>query len=116
MSESILNTTRHDDLVSRHGKNLFRDLVFLFKDYGPQVEALKTSLLDSDFEKCRFIAHKLKGASANLGAEKLSMSCEYFEQLGADLSSSREEALERLQALQSTFQQTVDQLDELIAN
>lgn len=69
------------------------------------LEKIRRGLRDSDTESIRFVAHSIKGASGNLGFEKLS-------QLAADIEMrSRAGRLEGVQALIAEMQNLLEKLE-----
>jgi HPt (histidine-containing phosphotransfer) domain-containing protein len=62
--------------------NFLRDLIDLFlKETASQLVELRGSLERKDAARLQGIAHKLKGSTGNLGAEKLSSICARLQQL-----------------------------------
>ena len=112
-NEKLLNPSRSEELVKRHGVGLLKDLIRLFKDYNNQVLSLRVHIESQDFPQVRFIAHKLKGAAANIGAEQLYKDCDFFEQLGLEVVAANDEVLKRYDELKTSFEATVVQLDRL---
>ena len=72
-------------------------LVGLFLDQAQQtVAALEASLQKNDSEAWRSLAHRLKGASANLGAHKLSHICKRAEQTSSQDITDRQNLMIQL--------------------
>lgn len=77
----------------------------LFKEIGREIETLRQSIIMSDVDTLKRLAHGLKGASANCGVKPL---IHYFMQIQNLLSDGRiEESGEILDAIE-TYLNTVD--------
>nr|WP_321400617.1 Hpt domain-containing protein [uncultured Desulfobacter sp.] len=73
------------------------------------LEKIRRGLKDSDAESIRFVAHSLKGASGNLGFEKLS-------QLAADIEMRcRAGQLDGWQGLLLDMQHLLEQLEDSLS-
>ncbi len=106
---SYLNVQAPSELASRLGVGLLGELVALFKDYRPQVDSMREAIMQKDYYKCKFVAHKLKSASANLGGEKLSSDCDFFEELDPAMDTS--EILKKFESFKSEYEHVVQELD-----
>lgn len=85
------------------------DLIALFaRSAERQIEQLRAALNAADRNALKDAAHSLKGASANIGAKRMSSVCFAIEQ--AAVSQAFELAARHLETLTQTFAATVDAL------
>ncbi len=74
-----------------------RELVFLFSSQAAEsVAMLEQALAENDADLWRASAHKLKGSSANLGAQPLSDLCKQAEYGVADMQTAGREMLDAI--------------------
>nr|WP_319490600.1 Hpt domain-containing protein [uncultured Desulfobacter sp.] len=98
--ESFLNVDRNE--ARKLGRLLADTLT-------SDLEKIRRGLKDSDAQSIRFVAHSLKGASGNLGFEKLS-------QLAADIEMRcRAGQLDGLQDLLLDMQHLLEQLEDSLS-
>ena len=89
--------------------NYLRVVLTLYLDKSPQLVTQLTHAVETgDAETMGQIAHRLKSASANVGATKLSSLCELLEQLGHLLESlghthETDGAADALSAIQAEY-------------
>jgi signal transduction histidine kinase/DNA-binding response OmpR family regulator/HPt (histidine-containing phosphotransfer) domain-containing protein len=90
--------------------DVFRDLLELFRaDAPPLLERMREAVADGAPPRLREAAHGLKGASANLGARRMSMLCAELETMGRD--GSVEEAAGLLADVEQQFQWVCEALE-----
>lgn len=53
---------------------------------GPTLNNIESALESADYDQLRHVAHGMKGASSNLGADKISVYFKQLEQMGLDKS------------------------------
>jgi two-component system sensor histidine kinase/response regulator len=84
-------------------EQLFLDVVRLFLDDCPmRLAAIKAAVDSRDAEKIRTTAHALKGAAANLSAQRLFEAARTLERLGAERRLEPAEAAWRQLSLEAT--------------
>lgn len=83
----------------------------LNEQMNPTLEQIQSAVKISDFEQLRSVAHGMKGAASNLGADKLSVYFRQLEQLGSDKSVSG--AQEIVDKIRQTHNEMLDYLKTL---
>ncbi|HER24790.1 MAG TPA: Hpt domain-containing protein [Candidatus Atribacteria bacterium] len=56
------------------------------QEMGPTLNNIESALESADYDQLRHVAHGMKGASSNLGADKISVYFKQLEQMGLDKS------------------------------
>jgi HPt (histidine-containing phosphotransfer) domain-containing protein len=64
-------------------EEFMQELIGIYLDDAPtQLEILREAVAAADSKRTSSVAHRLKGASGNVGAERLSELCQKLEALG----------------------------------
>ncbi len=81
----------HLEMVSGGDREFEQELLQVFTlDAGEQLQQIHQAIADQNGEKLRQISHRLKGASANVGAETFCQIVQELEQLGLQLAHNLE--------------------------
>lgn len=108
----VQTRSRLERLPAKQGPSLFIELANLYLDFAPSVLGeLQQAAAIQEWGKVRKLAHKLKGASSQIGLVRLSRACEEIEvlehealapklihQLNEELSAAREKLAEIAQS------------------
>lgn len=100
--EAQINEQRLEELVTvAQSLELVQELTRIFLDYRKDLDGITDENVREHSANVAFIAHKLKGASANLGALGLARFCEEFEDGVDGVISLSPERFQRLRDLYS---------------
>lgn len=87
------------------------DLVETFSTTAPEtIEEMRTAASEEDMETLASSSHKLKGEAGTFGARRLQAQCKALELEARD--GSVDQPVERVRAVESTFEETVEKLQE----
>lgn len=106
-NECVNTPINMDEALQRLGGNkaLLKELIeYLSETFGEEVIALEQAISSKDPEKIRRQAHKMKGASAGINAEKLSKYCYQLE------CDGKAEDLSRAKSLLSKIKDSYEEL------
>ncbi len=111
-----INSQRLKELYSiTNGEKLVRDLITIFNQYRTQIEAMEGFIHEKNFYQCKFVAHKMKAAAANLGAETLAKQCDFFENLEeSNAACAEDEILKRYRAFRKDYEQVTVALEDAV--
>jgi HPt (histidine-containing phosphotransfer) domain-containing protein len=116
IQREVINRVALDNiraLSQDRGDALVQKVIAAYVDDTPQrLQALRQAIAGSDAPCVRKVAHSLKSASANVGAQQLAQLCKEMEQLGR--SETVEGALPILAHMEQEFQSVRHSLAALL--
>ncbi|MGQ9804615.1 MAG: PAS domain S-box protein [Chlorobiales bacterium] len=102
------------ELSEQTGRNLISEIIDLFFEHAPvQLKRLSDAISEQNFKQASMTAHRLKGASLNVGAKRVAELCQSLE----DAAQNNILLLDAWEELQSVFPETLRLLkSEAFAN
>ncbi|MCS6989260.1 MAG: PAS domain S-box protein [Chloroherpetonaceae bacterium] len=93
-----------NELSEQTGRDLVSEVIELFLQHAPeQLDKLAKSISQNDFKQIQMTAHRLKGASLNVGAKRLAELCQRLEEAAERQTLS----IEDWQETQTVFPETL---------
>jgi HPt (histidine-containing phosphotransfer) domain-containing protein len=88
MATNTIDSERFNRLLDDVGIEFIQELFSIFKaDYEPLIMDLDQAVQKRDFEKIRFISHRMKSGGANLGANLFAGLCHDLEKIDANVEN-----------------------------
>ncbi len=109
---SLFNNKRLED-VTEGDKEFTEELVLTYKEeYPKSIDGLKDAYKKKNADQIKFHAHTIKGASQNLGADKVGVICKKMEFAAKD--GKLEEAWSHFGRLETVLAQTIAAIDNYV--
>jgi HPt (histidine-containing phosphotransfer) domain-containing protein len=108
----VINLDTFQELKATLGADFIHELIDAYCEETPRMlDQLRQALSQNDADTFQRVAHSIKSSSASLGAFELAAQARQLEALGRDRKLADSD--EKLNALESMYNQVVNSLKEL---
>ncbi|MEJ2055084.1 MAG: Hpt domain-containing protein [Calditrichaceae bacterium] len=108
MEEKLIDLDVALDRLGGDKEFLFELLDEMSEQMDSTLEQIEEAISSSDFEQIRSLAHGMKGASSNLGADRISAYFKELEQLG--INQSIDGASDLIEKIKQTHSELLEYL------